>query len=778
MKKELTNLINWSDVDEIVQSRSAQPSSILGRHIKDGVDILQAYLPDAKKVTVTFKGKKSLEMVCVSQEKNWFVCELDRSYKGVYFYTISYESGEPVTVYDPYQFATQITEADLKRFEQGIHYELYDVLGAHPTAVNGIRGTQFAVWAPNAIRVSVVGAFNMWDGRRHQMNKNHGVFELFIPGVGVGDTYKFEVKAQSGLTYLKADPVGFAGELRPNNASVVADISKFNWTDKQWIKDRKKTQDPDSPISVYELYLGSFARSEDNFYLNYQELADRIIPYVQEMGYTHIELMPVMEHPFDGSWGYQVIGYYAPTSRYGSPADFAAFVDKMHAAGIGVILDWVPAHFPRDAYGLSNFDGTCLYEHMDERRGSHPHWGTLIYNYGRPEVSNYLIANALYWVEKYHVDGLRVDAVASMLYLDYGRENGDWVPNMYGGREHLEAIEFLKHTNSILHKRNPHVLTIAEESTAWPMITGDLDEGGLGFDLKWNMGFMNDFIKYIKDDPYFRANNHDVLTFSMIYAYSEKFMLAYSHDEAVHGKGTMLGKMPGDEASKFAALRATYAYMMMHPGKKLLFMGQDIGEYQEFSEQRAVNFDLLQYPKHLGVKTLVKDLNHLYRESRALNELDNDPEGFEWMTCVCWQDCYVTFIRKGKKHDKALFVVANFSGVSREMTAGVPWFGKYKEIINTDAEKYGGTGMVNPRVKTSKKAKWDGQDYCINLKIAPQSVAIFEYTSAPEKEAELKKEEAAKTAVKKAVRTKKTAEEEEEKLGTYTKKAVPKKKTK
>ena len=777
MRGKLTNLINWSDVDMIHESRSDRPSAILGRHTVEGVNLLQAYLPGAKKVSVTFKGKAPLEMACISEEKSWFACELGRGHKGIYFYTVSYDVGEPVTVYDPYQFELQIKEADLKRFEQGIHYELYDVLGAHPVTVNGIRGTQFVVWAPNAKRVSVVGAFNMWDGRRHPMNKNRGVFELFIPGVGVGDTYKFEIKTQSDLTYLKADPVGFAGELRPNNASVVADISDFTWTDKKWIKDRKKNQAADSPISVYELYLGSFARSEDNSYLNYRELSDKIIPYVQEMGYTHVELMPVMEHPLDASWGYQVIGYYAPTARYGSPSDFAAFVDKLHAAGIGVILDWVPAHFPRDAYGLSNFDGTCLYEHADERRGSHPHWGTLIYNYGRPEVSNYLIANALYWVEKYHVDGLRVDAVASMLYLDYGRENGDWVPNMYGGREHLEAIEFLKHTNSILHKRNPNELTIAEESTAWPMITGELDDGGLGFDLKWNMGFMNDFIKYIKDDPYFRANNHDVLTFSMIYAYSEKFMLAYSHDEAVHGKGTMLGKMPGDEASKFAALRATYAYMMMHPGKKLLFMGQDIGEYQEFNEQRAVNFELLQYPKHLGVKTLLKDLNHLYREAPALNELDGEPDGFKWMNCVCWQDCYVTCIRKGKKNEKALFVVANFSGVAREMTAGVPWGGKYKEIINTDAEKYGGTGMVNPRVKTSKKAKWDGQDFCINLKIAPQSVAIFEYTPVPEKEME-KTNAAVKAASKKSLRAGKASEEEEEKLGTYTKKTVPKKKTK
>lgn len=754
MFKKITDLISWHDIEEIVQSRSSQPSRILGRHVVNGKDLLQAYFPDAKKVTVTFQGKAPLEMSCVSEKDGWFVCELGRSYKGIYFYTVGYEQKEPVTVYDAYQFASQITEQDCRRFEEGIHYELYQVLGAHPTQVDGIRGTRFAVWAPNAKRVSVVGAFNLWDGRRHQMNCKNGIFELFIPGVDVGDIYKYEIKTQSDLTYLKADPVAFSSELRPDNASVVADIEHFTWTDEKWIQNRAHVQNADSPISVYEVYLGSFARSEDNAYLNYRELADKLIDYVTKTGYTHVELMPVMEHPLDASWGYQVIGYYAPTSRYGTPEDFAAFIDKLHAAGIGVILDWVPAHFPRDTYGLSNFDGTCLYEPADERRKSHPHWGTLIFDYGRHQVSNYLIANALYWVEKYHADGLRVDAVASMLYLDYGREDGNWLPNMYGGREHLEAIEFLKHTNSIVHKRNPYVLTIAEESTAWPMITGSLEEDGLGFDFKWNMGFMNDFIHYIHNDPYFRSGMHDTLTFSMVYAYSEKFMLAYSHDEAVHGKGTMVGKMPGNEESKFAALRATYAYMMTHPGKKLLFMGQDIGEYDEFSEQRTVRMDLLQYPKHKGVHALVTDLNKLYRRSEALYELDNEPGGFEWMNCVAWKDCYVTFVRKGKDSKKACFVVANFSGISKELTAGVPWAGKYKEVINTDAEKYGGTGIVNPRVKTAKSIKWDGQPYSINFKIAPQSVAIFEYIPTADKEEEA----------------------EEVTLGAYTKKAVPKKK--
>ncbi len=621
---------------------------------------------------------------------------------------------------------------DLELFRKGIHYELYQVLGAHPETMDGVKGTRFAVWAPNAKSVSVVGDFNAWNGEGHQMRANDGIFELFIPGVKIGDLYKYEVCTSDGKTVLKADPVGFSSELRPNNASKVADIDKFKWHDRQWMRNRKSKQSIDAPISVYEVYLGSFARAEDGSYLNYTDLADKLIAYVKEMGYTHVELMPIMEHPFDGSWGYQVIGYYAPTSRYGSPKEFAEFVDKLHAADIGVILDWVPAHFPKDEHGLSNFDGTSLYEHPDKRRGEHPHWGTLIFDYSKPEVRNYLIANALYWIEQYHIDGIRVDAVASMLYLDYGREAGEWLPNVYGGRENLDAIEFFKHLNSIIHKRNPDVITIAEESTAWPMVTGDVEDGGLGFDFKWNMGYMNDFIDYIRKDPYFRSYSHNQLTFSMMYAYSEKFMLAFSHDEAVHGKGTMLGKMFGDEESRFAALRMTYAYMMTHPGKKLLFMGQDIGEYQEFSEQRPVNFALLQYPVHNGVKLLVQDLNALYRTKKALAKLDQHPEGFQWISCDDYQASVVSFMRKTKKKEDTLVVVANFSGIPRKMSLGVPYEGKYKEILNTDDVKYAGSGLVNRRVKNAKNKPQDGKEWSITIDIAAQSVAIFEYRSVVE----------------------------------------------
>ena len=461
------------------------------------------------------------------------------------------------------------------------------------------------------------------------------------------------------------------------------------------MKERARHQTKDAPISVYEVYLGSFKRDPiTGEYENYRTLAEELIAYVKETGYTHVELMPVMEHPLDASWGYQVIGYYAPTARYGTAEDFMAFVDELHQAGIGVILDWVPAHFPRDGYGLGQFDGTCLYEHIDPKRGVHPHWGTLIYNYGRPQVSNYLIANAMYWVEQFHADGIRMDAVASMLYLDYGRAEGQWIPNIYGGNENLEAVEFLKHLNSMMKKRNPGVLMIAEESTAWPKVTGKVEEEGLGFDLKWNMGFMNDYLSYIGFDPYFRAHHHNELTFSMIYAYSENFMLIFSHDEVVHGKSTMIGKMPGNIEDKFANLRLTYAYMMTHPGKKLLFMGQDIGEFKEFDETRQTEWALLGYDSHKGVHKLVADLNKLYRDKAALYELDSNPDGFEWINCISPEKCMLSYIRKGKKQEEFLVVVVNFANVEQVFSVGVSQEGKYKEILNTDANIYSKTPSV------------------------------------------------------------------------------------
>jgi 1,4-alpha-glucan branching enzyme len=636
--------------------------------------------------------------------------------------------------------------------------------------IKGTKGVRFAVWAPNAIRVSVVGDFNHWDGRCHQMKKQpeSGVFTLFIPDLLPGECYKYEIKSKGGIVSLKADPYAFGQQLRPDTASIVRDITAYPWKDAAWMKERKARQTENAPVSVYELYLGSFKRNDDTGeYLNYRELAEAVISYVKEMGYTHVELMPVMEHPLDASWGYQVIGYYAPTARYGSAEDFMCFVDKLHQAGIGVILDWVPAHFPRDSYGLARFDGTCLYEHLDPRKGTHPHWGTLIYNYGRPQVSNYLISNALYWAEQYHADGIRMDAVASMLYLDYGRKDGEWVANIYGGNENLEAIEFLKHLNSIMKKRNPGVYMIAEESTAWPKITGKLEDDGLGFDMKWNMGMMNDYLSYIGFDPYFRAHHQNELTFSMIYQYSENFMTVFSHDEVVHGKSSMIGKMPGTEEDKFANLRLTYGYMMTHPGKKLLFLGQDIAEFREFDETRQTEWNLLQYPLHKGVNRLMKDLNFLYREKPALYALDTSWEGFEWINCISNEQCMLSYIRKTNEPEETLIVVANFAGIEQEFTVGVPFDGKYKELLNTDYEIYGGKSSRQTRAIHALEQEADGRPCSIRVKIPSLSLVIYSYVPYTEKEKEeiekKKKKEAALRRAKEAKEAAKAAKEAEKK---------------
>ncbi|MDR2043598.1 MAG: 1,4-alpha-glucan branching protein GlgB [Clostridium sp.] len=645
-----------------------------------------------------------------------------------YRYVVSYGDGRRETVSDPYRHAPLLTRQDTEKFRNGIHYTIYEKLGAHPCTLDGESGTYFALWAPNALRISVVGDFNHWDGRIHQMRRlwDSGIFELFLPRAAAGANYKYEIKLKSGLVYLKADPYGNAAQKRPETASVITDLTDFVWEDETFLRNRKAFQTGNAPVSVYEMYLGSFtdpAPGED--YASYREIAPEVIAYVKEMGYTHVELLPVMEHPLDASWGYQVIGYYAPTARYGTPQDFMYFVNELHKAGIGVILDWVPAHFPRDVYGLSHFDGTCLYEHQDPRQGCHPHWGTMIYNYGRPEVANYLIANLLFWVEKYHADAIRMDAVASMLYLDYGKGDGQWVANLYGGNENLEAMEFIRHANSILKKRNPYVLTIAEESTAFPRITEDLEKGGLGFDLKWNMGFMNDYLNYIRYDPYFRSHHHGELTFSLIYAYSEKFILVFSHDEVVHGKATLIGKMPGDRKAKFANLRLTYAYLMTHPGKKLLFMGQDLAEFDEWNENRLVEWELAKVPEHAGVARLVKDLNHLYRKQKALTELDGEPEGFEWINAISGEKCYLAYLRKGDKPEDTLLVVANFAGIGQTLTVGVPYESKYKEILNTDDKKYGGSGITNSRAKKAEDLGWNARPQSIRVQMAPLSAAVF-----------------------------------------------------
>ena len=752
MEQKLYDLMDWAGIEELTYSESADPHRMLGPHVTEEGLLIQAFIPTATAITVKLTGNGKKYPMELADEAGFYAVLIPRKTVTAYTLLVTYDNGTEEEIHDPYSFGPQFTEEELKKFGAGIYYDIYEKMGAHPMTIDGIEGVYFAVWAPCAMRVSVVGDFNLWDGRRHQMRKvgegDASVFELFIPGLKVGCLYKYEIKTAAGLPMMKADPYGNYAELRPNNASIVWDINTYQWKDKKWMDKRAVTDTKDKPLNIYEVHLGSWMRKEiakdengegiigSEFY-NYRELAVKLAEYVKDMGYTHIELLPVMEHPLDASWGYQVIGYYAPTARYGTPEDFMFFVNELHKAGIGVILDWVPAHFPRDSYGLSAFDGTCLYEHQDPRQGSHPHWGTLIYNYGRPQVSNYLIANALFWVEKYHADGIRMDAVASMLYLDYGKQDGEWIPNMYGGNENLEAIELIKHFNSILKKRDPGVLSIAEESTAFPMITGSLDEGGLGFDLKWNMGFMNDYLDYIKYDPYFRSHHHGELTFSMIYAYSEKFMLVFSHDEVVHGKGTLLGKMPGDRAQKLANLRLTYGYMMTHPGKKLLFMGQDLAEEKEWNEMRQVEWQLEEQKENAGVQKLVKDLNVLYRENKALYECDDQAKGFQWMNEISANECYVSFVRKGEEAEELLLVVANFSGVPREITTGVPYEGKYKEILNTDAVQYGGTGVVNDRVKRAEDVEWDDKKQSVTVKMAPLSLSILQFI--PYTEAELEK---------------------------------------
>lgn len=730
MTKKLYRLMNWPEIEGIVYSESDRPGELLGAHVTGNSVLIQTFWPGAVSVRLQLvKEDKSYKME-QADEEGYFALLLPGKTIPAYEYVVEYEDGTLKKAKDAYNFQPQITREDTELFRAGIHYTIYEKLGAHPATIAGVSGVRFAVWAPNAIRVSVVGDFNDWDGRVNQMNRlgDSGIFELFIPDVKEGDCYKFEIKAKGGLTFMKADPYGFGAQLRPETASIVREIEGFTWEDAKWLKNRARVQAQDEPINVYEVYLGSFAKPDDGreFY-TYRELAPLLIEYVQKMGYTHVELMPVMEHPLDESWGYQVIGYYAPTSRYGTAEDFMYFMNELHKAGIGVILDWVPAHFPRDVQGLSGFDGICLYEHQDPRQGFHPDWGTLIYNYGRPEVKNYLIANALYWVEKYHADGIRMDAVASMLYLDYGRRDGEWVANLYGGNENLEAVEFLKHLNSIMKKRNEGVLMIAEESTAWPKVTGDLDDDGLGFDLKWNMGFMNDYLSYIKTDPYFRSGCHNELTFSMVYAYSEKFMLVFSHDEVVHGKATLLAKMPGERADQFGNMRLTYGYHMTHPGKKLIFMGQDIGEYDEFCEKRAVEWELLQYEEHKGLQKFVADMNRLYTSRPALYAMDTSWDGFEWINCITSDRCMLSYLRKAQKKEDTLVVVANFANVRQQFRVGVPYEGKYTEIMNSDAACYGGGGEVNTEICHTVNTEWDGKPYAIDMVSAPLSISIFSY---------------------------------------------------
>ncbi len=790
MNEQLEEIINWAEVEDITYAETADPKRILGAHIIPEGLLVQTYLPTAKRVELRLGAGAAYPMELVDESGFFAVLlPLQEAWKDVlpdYRYHITYDNDTTEDTEDPYAFPSVYTDRDIKKYQGGIWYDIYEKMGAHPIRINDVDGVVFSVWAPNAERVSVVGDFNLWDGRRHIMQRlgESGIFEIFIPRLTPGSLYKYEIKCHHQEPFLKIDPYAFGFELRPGNASIVEDLTPFAWSDEAWQQKKAETGTTGAktaPMSVYEVHLGSFARKpqtvhEDGSVLagsefyNYRELAGKLADYVKQEGYTHVELMPIMEHPLDESWGYQVTGYYAPTSRYGTPEDFMYFMDYMHREGIGVILDWVPAHFPRDSWGLSQFDGSGLYENPDPRLTSHPHWGTLTFNYRKNEVSNFLIGSAMFWADRYHADGIRMDAVASMLYLDYGRQGEDAPRNIYGGNENLDAVEFLKHLNSQFHKRFPGTLLIAEESTAWPGITGDVEKDGLGFDLKWNMGFMNDFLSYMKTDPYFRKGSYNQLTFSMIYNYSEDFMLVLSHDEVVHGKGSMLGKMPGETFEEKAQnLRAAYGYFWTHPGKKLLFMGQDFAQYDEWSESRELEWDLLKYPVHKGVQSFVRDLNAVYRTHPALWQQDYLPEGFEWINCSYHEESMVMFIRKTEKPEETLLVVSNFDNVDHmKFRVGVPFMCTAKALISSDEEKYGGRGVVNHTACKAEKISWDDRNYAVRLAIPAMSTTIYQLTPCAEP--------AAREAAKKAAAEKKEgAAVEKTAAKTGTKKTAAKK---
>ena len=765
MNKRLEDWVNWILYDELKNGVINAPKHLLGNHVYGDGQVITVYRPYAEKVCVVSPtGKNREEMECLAEGFYGFY-SAKKKYKGTkYRIETTYQDGTTVVTADAYAFDSQITEFDTYLFAEGKHYDVYEKFGAHPMTIDGVKGTYFAVWAPHARRVSVVGDFNMWDGALNpmQMMQTSGIYELFIPDVAPGAVYKYQILTRDGEILYKADPYGNQCQVRPDNANVVADLTGYKWKDTDWIENRKQqTRETElkKPMAIYECHLGSWKKkiedSDFGFY-TYRELAKMLCDYVKKMGYTHVELMGIAEYPFDGSWGYQVTNYYAPTSRYGSPEDFMDFVDHMHANGIGVILDWVPAHFPRDAHGLGRFDGMPLYEHPDPRRGEHPDWGTYIFDFGRNEVSNFLTANALFWVEKFHVDALRVDAVASMLYLDYGKQDGQWLPNKDGGNENYDAIELLRKINTVMEERNPGAFLIAEESTAWAGVTAPASMKGLGFLYKWNMGWMNDFLEYMKMDPYFRSFNHNRLTFSLSYTYAENYVLVISHDEVVHLKCSMLNKMPGVEMDKFANLRTAYGFMYGHPGKKLLFMGQEFGQLREWSEARSLDWFLLDQPLHKKMQKWVADLNHMYTTYDACYYNDNNQMGFEWTKVDDANTSIIAFVRRGKTVKDQLLFVCNFVPVERkDYWIGVPCLTEYEEIINSDAKIYGGSGTKNGKVKAFEE-KCDRMPYAISIDIASLSMMVFRYDYVDKKPAIAKKAAVARTSTENKSVEKKT----------------------
>ncbi len=723
---------------QIIAGRHREPHHVLGMHEtqKDGkpMVVVRAFVPNAKQITVVDaaqrKQKYPMEKI---HEAGLFEVYIEREAWFAYLLRHKDEQGHMWTSYDAYAFAPTVSEYDRYLFGNGTHYNIYEKLGAHPMTIDGVKGTAFSLWAPNAQAVSVIGSFNNWNILRHPMRclGESGIWEIFIPRVMAGDPYKFHILNAYGEAVDKADPYAFQAELRPDTASVVTDVTKYRWKDKKWLKKRKQTDPYRSPMNIYEVHIGSWRRvvEEENRPLTYTELAEQLIPYVKEMGYTHVELLPVMEHPLDQSWGYQVTGYYAPTGRYGTPQQLQQFIDACHKENIGVILDCVPAHFPKDGFGLGRFDGTALYEHEDPRRGEHPQWGTYIFNFGRKEVSNFLLANALFWLEKYHADGLRVDAVAAMLYLDFCKEEGQWLPNVYGGRENLDAVEFLKHMNSVISGRQDGTVMIAEESTAWPRVTKGADQGGLGFTFKWNMGWMNDFLKYLGKDPIYRKYHNDLVTFSMAYAYSENYVLALSHDEVVHEKSAMIGKMSGDLWQKYATLRLGYGFMYAHPGKKLLFMGGEFAQFQEWSESRSLDWHLLQYRDHQQMQGYVRALNALYLAHPCLWETDCMPEGFSWIECDDRDHSLFVFSRQNE--EETLVFICNFTpNVSECCRIGVPQAGAWREIFNSDALAFGGSGVVNTKIRQSEAVPANRCENSVQLRLPPLGMIVLQKEAA------------------------------------------------
>ncbi len=723
------------EIELIVRAEHADPFHILGRHpvAREGVPglAIRAFLPEAEAAFVV-DARSGSAYAMERVHPDGFYELVFWGVTDIFPYRLRVVRGEEVREFlDPYSFPPVLTDFDLYLIGEGTHQRIFEKLGAHITEVEGVPGVHFAVWAPNARRVSVVGDFNAWDGRRHPMRVRgtSGVWELFIPELPEGTLYKFEIKSQYGnVLLLKSDPYGFFFERPPKTATIVYDLSRVRLSDRAWMEARAGRRVLESPMNIYEVHLGSWRRvpEEGDRPLTYREAAHQLAAYVKEMGYTHVELLPILEHPFEGSWGYQALGYYAPTSRYGSPEDFAYFVTYLHEQGIGVLLDWVPAHFPKDAHGLAFFDGTHLYEHADPRRGEHPDWGTLIFNYGRNEVRNFLLGSALFWLECYHVDGLRVDAVASMLYLDYSRRPGEWLPNPYGGNENLEAIAFLRRFNELVHELFPGTVTIAEESTAWPMVSRPTYLGGLGFTFKWNMGWMNDTLRYMARDPIYRKYHHNELTFSLMYAFSENFILPLSHDEVVHGKRSLLEKMPGDRWQKFANLRLLYGYMFGHPGKKLLFMGGEFGQWREWDVGTSLDWHLLQEEPHRQLHRYVRDLNHFYLAEPALYECDFEPSGFEWIECHDWEWSIIAFLRRARHGAPFLIFVCNFTPVPRlGYRIGVPEPGEYREVFNSDRPEYGGSGQGNVGPLRADPIPWSGRPYSIQLTVPPLAVIVL-----------------------------------------------------